>query len=351
MSEALDNIQLNEEERTEEKKTLDNAPFANNPGTDPVATVAIPDGDNPLTEESSQKIGEMLKNIESMVQIMQSQWDASARELELTDTHMKLLAGVNEKYKQNPPEHLTDEQRSDWDYLNGIDHITEEDVREIFPEGHKIYGVDHSQTVDRIKGACQDFFAWVSMMKEYRNVHDAYIKLIELEEEKQIEELKIIAEKEEDPKKKKTMEESIELYYNRKYLKWLSEPVDDLTKQRIISTLSDEKKAAYWINRCRDKLAQLKISSKFILELSQFEKRYLDEKYHKNSNVLLVYFMQTCIYMDAYNKKDDGRVKTVCMVMGIDTFIRSTMDDAHKQMILDNIIAFEDQFLDIVPEA
>lgn len=313
---------------------------------------AIADEENPLNEQSSKNLSQLLTNLQGMVQIMESQWMASARELDLKDIHMRQLAAVNDKYKENPPEHLTEEQRNEWDYLNGIDKITDEDIHAIFPEGHKIYGVDHSQTVDRIKGACQDFYAWVSIMREYRNVHDAYIKLIELEEEKQIEELKVLAEKEIDEEKKAAMQESIDMYYNRKYLKWLSEPVDDFTKHRIVKILSDESKASYVINRCRDKLKQLKISSKFILELSQFEKRYLDEKYQKCSNVLLSYFMNTAVYnMEASDKKDDGRVKIVCMVMALDAIVRNTLDEEKKQMILDNITAFEDQFIDIVPEA
>ena len=311
---------------------------------------AIEDFENPLNEQSSENLANLLRQLESMVQIMQSQWEASARELDLKDVHMRQLAAINDKYKEEMPEHLTEEQRENWDYLNGIDKITDEDIDAIFEEGHKVRGVDHSQTVDRIKGACQDFFAWVSMMKEYRNVHDAYIKLIELEEEKQIEELKILAEKEEDQEKKERMLNSVDMYYNRKYLKWLSDPVDDVTKKRVINVLEDPKKAEYSINRCRDRLKQLKISSKFILELSQFEKRFLEEKYHKCSNVLLAYFLGVSIYMDPNNKADDGRVKTVCMVMAMDAFIRDQWDAEHKQMLLDNIIAFEDQFLDIVPE-
>ena len=329
---------------------MSEVPFADDPGTEPVQKDII-DPENPLTAESSEKVGNLLKQLEGMVQLMQSQWEASARELDLQDVHMRQLAAINEKYKQNPPANLSQEELDNWDYINGIDKITDEEIDEIFPEGHKVRGVDHSQTVDRIKGACQDFFAWVAMMKEYRNVHDAYLQLIELEEEKQIEELKTLVEKEEDESKKKAMNDSIEMYYNRKYLKWLADPVDEVTKKRIQKALSDEKQATYLINRCRDKLKQLKISSKFILEISQFEKRFLDEKYHKCSNVLLIYFMQTCIYMDAYDKKNDGRVKTICMVMALDGFIRNTWNEDRKKMILDNIRAFEDQFLDVVPTA
>ena len=312
--------------------------------------VAIKDADNPLDAQSSENIAQLLKNIEGVVQIMQSQWEASARELGLKDKHMKMLAVVNDRHKIKPPENATEEELANWDYMNGIDHITEEEVDEIFEEGHPVRGVDHSQTVDRIKGACQDFYGWLTVMREYRQVHDAYLKLVELEEEKQIEELKSIMEKEEDQEKKQSMQNSIDMYYNRKYLSFLAGPLDDMTKKRIVKTLENGEKAQYMINRCRDRLSQMNISSKFILELSKFENRFLDEKYHENSNVLLIYFMSICIHSDPNNKKDDGRVKTVCMVMALDSFIRNTMAEETRKSVLNNIIALEEQMLGLCPK-
>lgn len=321
-------------------------PFAEEAGK----KLAIEDEKDPLNEKSMENITNMLKNMEQMVMIMQSQWEASARELSLNDTHMRQLADINMKYRTNPPEEISEEDLQNWDYLNGIDKITDEEINEIFEEGHPVRGVDHSQTVDRIKGACKDFFGWVQMMKEYRNVHDAYLQLNELEEEKQIAELKERAEKEEDPEKKEAMLASIDLYYNRKYLKFLTEPVDDDFRDAICGALKDEKKVSYWIKRCRDKLTQLKISNKFILEIAQFEKRFLEEKYHKCSNVLLLYFMRTCIYAEAGNKKDDTRTKVVCMVMALDGVIRKTLPQERIDEILNNVRALEDQFIDSVPE-
>lgn len=313
--------------------------------------VAIADENNPLNAQSTDNLQQLLKNIESMVQLMQSQWEASARELDLKDVHMRQLAVVNDRHKVEPPADLDEEGKANWDYLNGIDHITDEEIDEIFEEGHAIRGVDHSQTVDRIKGACQDFFGWLSTLREYRNVQSAYFKLIELEEEKQVEQLKAIAENETDEKKKADMLASVEQYYNRKYLKWLADPVDDIMKQRILKALGSTEKVQYMINRTRDKLQAMNISSKFILELAQFEKRYLDEKYHENSNVLLLYFMYTCMYSDAKNKSDDARIQSVCMVMGIDGIIRNTWEEEKRTEMLNNIIAFEDQFLGLCPKS
>lgn len=318
-------------------------------GVEVKAKAAIEDPEHPLDEQSIGNIEVMLKNVEQIVQIMESQWMASARELQLKDIHMRKLAAVNDKYKQEPPEHLTEDQRAEWDYLNGIDSITDEDLHEIFEEGHPIYGVDHSQTVDRVKAACTDFFQWLQAMSEYRHIHDAYLQLLELQEEEEIEKLRKTMENEPDEKKRAAMQESINNYYNKKYLEFLAEPLDDAMKDRIVKALSDEKKVEYWINRTRDKLAQLKISSKFILELSQFEKRYLEEKYHKNSNVLLLYFMCICIHQDTGNKNDENRIKTICIVLGMDAFIRNTWSEERRARMLDNIHKFEDQFLDLVP--
>jgi hypothetical protein len=190
----------------------------------------------------------------------------------------------------------------------------------------------------------------MAAMKEYRQIHDAYLELVELEEEKNIEKLKLIAEKEEDPDKKATMEESIKMYYNRKYLEFLSEPIDEKDRDRIIEAYGSNQKITYWLNRTRDKLRQLKISDKFILEISQFEKRYLEEKYHKCSNILLVYFMQTIVYSDMHDKNSVGRNKAICMVIALDGIIRKTWKEETRERVLNNIRAMLDQVIDFIPE-
>lgn len=311
--------------------------------------LAIANENDPLDQKSLKNISQMLENARMMVSIMQSQWDASAKELSLNDKHMRMLAAVNDKYKVSPPEHLTEDQLNDWDYLNGIDHITDEDIDEIFEEDHPVRGVDHSQTVDRIKGACKDFYGWLQTMRYYKQLNDAFIQLNELEEEKNILELKETAEKEEDPEKKEMMLLSIESYYDTKYLDFLGKelPQDDI--DRVIKALSDANKIKYWIDRCRAKLTSLKLSSKFILEISKFEKRYLEEKYHANSNVLLVYFMMYSIYSDNGDPKSEGRTRTISMVMALDAVMRNTWTEEKKNRVLDNIRKFEDQFLGKVP--
>jgi len=308
------------------------------------------DPENPINEMSMKQIEELMKQAEMMVQIMQNQWSASARELHINDTHMKELGKWNDDHRTPMPEDISEEERNNWDHLNGIDCITEEEVNRIFGEEHPIHGVMFSQTVDRIKAACNDFFGWLTTMREYRQIHDAYLELLEVEEEKNIEVLKAKAEEEEDPEKKAKMQESIDLYYDRKFLGWLAKPFAEDERDRILKALGDPKKIEYWLERCRTKLSQLKISQKFILEIAQFEQRFLPEKYHKANNVLLLYFMATCGYCKASDPEDDGRVKTVCMVIALDAFIRNTWREERKQNLLNNIIAFEDQFIDFIKE-
>lgn len=308
----------------------------------------IKDPDNPL--QDAKAVEELLKQAEFMVHIMEAQWNASVRELKIKDEHMKMLTKWNDDHKTNMPENLSDEERAEWDHWNGIDSITDEEIDRIFGADHPIHGVDHSQTLDRIKGVCKDFLGWITTLREYRNIHDAYLQLLELEEEKNIEVLRKKAEDETDPEKKKAFEDSIDTYYNRKYLEWLAKPLDEKGRNRILIALQDPKKIEYWVKRCRDKLDQLKISQKFIFEIASFEKRFLEEKYRKCDNILVLYFMNLCGYCKASYKDDDARIKTVCMVVALDAFIRNQWTEEKKERILNNIRAFEDQFIDYIKE-
>lgn len=306
--------------------------------------------DEILNDANMKQLGETLKYLEGTIKTMESLWLASASELSLKDEHMRQISMYNDKYKEPAPENMTDEERSKWDFLNGINKMTEEDVATIFEEGHPIYGVDHSQTIDRIKGAAEDFFNWLTSIREYRNIHDGYLKLLEMQEENNMNKLREAANAEEDPERKQFMLDQIDLYYKRKYLGFLADEIDEFTKKKILAVLTDEKKAEYYINRCREKLNQLKISNKIILEISQFEKRFLEEKYHKCSQVLLTYFMSTCVFNDMTNKEDEGRIKTICMVMALDSIVRNTINEDKKNLILDNIRKLEDQFINNIEE-
>jgi len=169
-----------------------------------------------------------------------------------------------------------------------------------------------------VKNVVQSFFAWLSAIRVYKQIYDAYIKLMEYKEEEQIKYLQDLCEKETDISKKTTMQASLDEYYGKKYLDFLAIPLDEVTLHRLVKAFSDEKQIQYWIERCRNKLNSMGLSPKFILEISQFEKRFLSEEYHHQNNIFLLYFMNLLVYADLNSKKDPAKHKAVCIVLALD---------------------------------
>ena len=311
----------------------------------------IEDPDNPFEGATMDQMMSMMKSLKNTIEIVREEWEASKRELKITDVHMRQIFQYNQDHKLPMPENLTEEEKKDWDILNGLNDITDDKVMEIFGSDHPITQTgDHDLMVQRLKDATQDFANWISIMTEYKNLHNAYCQLVELEESKNIEKLKVMAENEPDEKKKEKMLASINEYNRNKYLDFLADELDESTIKVLINAFTDEKKVEYWLKRTRDKLSKININTKFILELSQFENRFLDAKYHKASNILLLYFMNIARYIVPDKNDDPNKIKTCCMQVMFDRFIRDTLDKEVKQRILNNILAFEDQMLPHVPE-
>lgn len=315
------------------------------------ANMPSPDGDDQRDPEIDQRsyFG-MIKQMGEMIKIMEQSWKVTQNEFKLTDSHMKALYKYNEEHRTPMPENLTKEEQDKWDHFNGLNDIPEEKVLEIFGEGHPIIGVQHSQTIDRIKSVVSEFFGYLSSLKEYKQVHEAYLMLVEENERNQIQQLKNIMEAETDPEKKAKMKESIDKYYDRRYINFITEPLDDNTIDSLVKGFSDKEKITYWLNRAQDKLKQLGISSRFILEISQFEKRFLAEKYHKLSNMILLYVIRLITYTDcARNSKDaDSRNKIISIVMALDKLVQNRWSADDKEIIIKNLSAFLEQFIDNV---
>lgn len=339
----MENTNINNEIIEEKEPMMTEVPEEETAPAEPAK--AIEDPDNPLTDVSMKNIVALMRQVGEMVKIMEAQWSSSKEEFKLTDSHMKQLYQYNEEHKKEMPDYLTEEEKQDWDHFNGLDNIPEEKVLEIFGEDHPIIGVMNTQTVDRIKSVTNEFFTWMSTLKEYGQINDAYLELVETQEESQVSSLKEVMEKEEDPDKKKKMSDSIDLYYNRKYLDFLADELTDKEVDRLVKAFSDKNKIEYWLKRSQDKLKQLKISTKIILEISQFEKRFLPEKYHKQNNIFLLYFMQNIIFCNCSDKNDPNRHKAVCMVLMLDRIVRNTTNEEIRTRVLNNIMAFEDQFI------
>ena len=310
----------------------------------------IEDIDNPLTKENMLNIRNWIKQAAEAVQIMRNVWESDMEEYKVTVDHMNQLYQYNVQNRISKEDSVLKEGE-EYDILNGLNKIPMDEIKKIFGEDHTIIGVDGSQTIDRIKTVAGDYFNWVSMMKEYTQLHNAYLTLIEFEEDKKMEEMRKLAEKEEDDEKRMKMLRSIDTYYSNKYLDFLGDELKERSFKGILSAFSDERKVDYWIKRTRDKLKQLKLSSKFILEISQFEKRYLEEKYHKASNILLLYFMNKIIYSNMYETNSIDRAQCICMVITLDNLICNRLDDERKERVLNNVKALVGKFIDKLPEA
>lgn len=306
--------------------------------------------DDPTDEESELNIRHIIKQAREMCQILESQWCTSKEEFKLTDTHMKTLYKYNEEHRQEMPDNLSEQEQQEWDHFNGLDQLTEQDVLDIFGEEHPIIGVMHTQTLGRVKEVVNDFFSWTMALREYNNVNDAYMSFLEEKEEHEMNKLRVAVNNEKDPEKKAKFQEAIDTYYNRKYLGFLAEQQDEKKMDRIAKAFFDSKKIEYWLNRTQDKLEQLKISTKFILEISQFEKRFLPEKYHRISNVLLLYFMNLVVFSNMGDPKDNDRNKALCMIFALDGVVRNKTLGNQRETILNNIMTLLDMFLGKIPE-
>lgn len=305
------------------------------------------DENEPLNEISLKELSSLMHSVKDAVSMAQSTWDASKKEFGLTDTHMKSLYDYNLKNRVEKSEDVP-EGSPEYDRFNGLDKITEEEVIEIFGEDSPIIGIEHQITIDRIKTVINDFFSWMTILREYQNVHEAYIRLIDYEEEKEINKLKEIVEKETDDIKKEKMMKSIDNYYYTRNLDFLSEPLHNKTIERIQSIMKDEAKIEYWLEKGRDKLKQLNISEAFILQISNFEKRFLDQKYHKMNNLFLMFFISFICNTDIHDQRNIERSQCVSMVLMLDKLIKNILTPEIKERVLFNIQNLEDQFLDKV---
>ena len=301
-------------------------------------------------EITKDQIEQMLQTAEMMVNVMRDQWVATSKEYQINDAIMGAIGKWNDEHRTPMPEDISEEDREKWDHLNGIDSITEEAVKDIFGEPpHPIYGLTFEDTKANIKAVGETFLGWMTTLREYRNIHDAYTQLIELQEEESLNELKERAQNETDPEKQKSYLDAIDLYYDRKFLGFLAVPLSDSTRTAILDARSDSKKIEYWIKRSREKLDRLKISPTIILELSQFVRRFMGPEYKNNNMLLLLYFVRLTAYCNTDRRDDDDRTKVVCMTMALDALIRKLWNEERTNRLMNNIKAFEDQFLPYVP--
>ena len=359
---------------SEEEPVLVEVPIPEEESTEPVEEEPVEESTEESTEEEPapklEDISQMLDTIKTFLSIMEQQWLTIAKEYGITDKHMLALTEWNEAHKDPMPDNLTEEERDNWDHWNGLNHLTEDAVAGIFPEGHPIYGENFGETMDRIKEVGSSYLGWVTTLKEYRDVQNAYNQLIEFEEENNMLELKKKADEEEDPEKKAAFQQSIQMYYDNKYLAFLprvtpkeQEFILEAVRQMSEASAYSEKhgpeigrakfeqtKVYYWVTRSRDKLDAMQISPKIIQEISQFEERFLGDAYKKNNDVLLMYFLFICTHCNPNNKDDINALRVRCMTTSLDAYIRKLWSEERREQLLANVKAFEDIFLPFIQE-
>lgn len=306
---------------------------------------AIENENDPLTDESMAKMNSLMKSAREMLNVMQTNWETSSNEFKIKDEHMRQVYQYNEEHRTLMPDNLTEEEKDDWDHFNGIDEMPEDTVIEIFGEGHPIIGVHIDQTRDRIKTVTQDFFNWLSAMREYNNIEIAYRQLLEEREDYEVEKLRILIKDETDPDNRAKMQAAIDHYDSIKYLDFFKDELDQATITRLVDAWGDTKKIEYWLKRTREKLTSLQISQQFILEISQFEKRYLPPRYHELSNMTLLYFMNMIVYANIGDPKNKDRSKIIAVIMAFDNTIRNIFNEDTKKRVLDNVRGFLEQVI------
>lgn len=307
-------------------------------------------GPKGLEDLSEHEITVAMKQVSEGLKMMQEIWRGDTQVYQVNEGHIRQLYKFNEEHRDHMPPNLTQEEMQQWDHFNGIKKLTDEDIEKIFGSEHVIIGVDHDQTMDRINTVVDDFFNWTYAMNQYKEIYNAYREWIEIKEEGQIDALRAYMDKEEDPEKKAEMQKSIDLYYYRKDLGFLADELDDRTKKRLADAWADERRLDYWLKRSTDKLKRMKIASQVIMEIYHFEQRFMDYKYFRIDNMLLVYFMNIVTYCKPDEKDDENRSKAVCMVFALDAIIRNIMPPERRVKVMDNITAFMDQMLEYMPE-
>lgn len=300
--------------------------------------------DDPFNATSEKELGKLLGQVRDMLGIMQQQWENSQKDYDLTEPQMQSLYKYNEDHRTPPPEGVDEYDEDKYDRFNGFANITHEEVVEIFGEGHKIIGVTHDVTLDRIKVITGDFLSWLIALREYTNIHNAYMELIEFKEEEEMKLLQQKVEEADTPENKEKMQAALDQYFYNKYLGFIGEPLSDEDRNRIIKAWHSQPTIGYWIDKARGKFKQLKISDKFILAVSSFEKRFMDEKYHAQDNIFLLYFLSQIAWADT-SPKSMERARVICMIVAMDRLVRNRWSEEIKTKIMENIEKLEDQFL------
>ena len=300
-----------------------------------------------------EQVMQVYKHAKEILQIMESTWKSTVLTYKVNHEQIERLVQINRERRTAKPETPIldkDGKEIPYDPCNGVLTMTEQEVVDLFGEDHPIIGVTHELTLDRIHEVYEDFYNWAHALQEFREIDRMYIEYTDAKEAEQLQILKESAEKEEDPERKHVIELAIRQYYNKIYLAFLAEPIPMERIQSVVQRLGNAEKAQYILKRAADKLKQMKVSAQFIPEIVKFESTFLPEEYHCCDGVLLLYFCDMIVHCDVHDAKDQNRNNAIYMTIMLDRFIRNMLKDDVKEQIKQNLLVFEQKFVDLVPK-
>jgi hypothetical protein len=169
---------------------------------------------------------------------------------------------------------------------------------------------------------------------------------MDAQEAHMIENLKKISN---DPEHAEYMQagEALAKYYHNRHLGCLLAIAhDDQYIELLWNTFHNAQKVRYCFEKCITKIKRFGVPEKFILEIANFEKRFLDEKYHAQSNMILLQFVTMVAYHnDSDQNNAEHRQEIIGYALGLDKFIRKQWDEETREKILNNILIFEEAML------
>ena len=306
------------------------------------------------TEEKTKRytlsgLSKLMQEAKGLLKIQEQLWSQISEEFEISDDQLKAVLEYNDG-TLSMPEVKQDEEGNDldgekeYDPLNGLDGIPAERVLDIFGKDSPIIGLTHSQTVDRLKSAVRTFYEMYFCQMEYRKLEREFALEIERQEQDSLELLQKAAQNNDDPEKQAKAQAALDQFLSNKYLGFIAEQLEGRDVKWLVSAYSDQSKIRYSLEKSRRTLQQIGIAESIILQLSNFEKRLLPEKYHSQSNLLLLKFLGMVVHQKPQEDKM-ARHRIISFVLGIDKLIKRSWSEEEHEKVLNNLIMFEDQLI------
>ena len=335
--------------------------------------------DKPKKEYTARELETLLPNLNKtirqtteMMKMSETMWLNTKAQYKFTDEHVKKLYDFNQhhliseedwlkeknkpveenteevKDEETPSEETVNKNNEEHDEINGLDKLTEDDFRTIF-EDHPFIKVDDETfvlevAIDTIKEAYSMFHTWIVSVARFKSIHKQYNSLMDDLEDLKIAEMKDLIDKTEDPELKVKYQTGFDSYMSLKYLDFIKDELTEKFMEQLCKVYSDETKLNYIMKRGKDKLEQMNLPAEFMMIFYDFEKRFLDEKYHCNNNILLLFFLNFVVYNNSMDEKSYS-VKKYAMAMTFDKFARNELNEEIKSKVLENVVYLEEQFL------